>query len=495
MHGKVKKKTKRVALGIIALLVIVAITLTQFGHDVYAFSCKTEKKATTYDKGWFWLIIQETDGDASKGTKCEVDFKKNSDGTFACSLSKITDLNNASGNYNNVKLSTTSVSLKQDNENKNTILVVQLTFTQHANQKYSSWWNDEVYASSQDYYAGPRSGGRFSPSVYAKAGGGALSVPQDVVDADTIQTLTISAHYANAGLATFDSGGAHYRTNGREMYLTYSRPSYTVKFYDGNNVVKEQSVAHGAGATAPTLSKTGYTYKWNTGYSKITKDTDVKANWTANSYAVKYDSNGGTGNAMDDSTFTYDKDGTLRKNTYTKTGYEFKGWNTESDGSGTSYADGATVKNLAASGTVTLYAQWKASDYTISFQPNGGTGSMGDQTGQYGVDTALNAVNFARPGYTFAGWSTDAESTNGEYADRAIVNKLANPGETATLYAIWKKTDASFDTDTLIHDDQMFAGDGNIRGENGTTYDKNHTDSSYAKVDRDSDPGYFTERK
>lgn len=45
---------------------------------------------------------------------------------------------------------------------------------------------------------------------------------------------------------------------------------------------------------------------------------------------------------------------------FTRPGYFFAGWNTEADGSGTSYADGATVENLSADdgATVKLYAQW-----------------------------------------------------------------------------------------------------------------------------------------
>ena len=42
----------------------------------------------------------------------------------------------------------------------------------------------------------------------------------------------------------------------------------------------------------------------------------------------------------------------------------FRGWNTKTDGSGTSYADKASVKNLSSTNrdTVMLYAQWKAVD-------------------------------------------------------------------------------------------------------------------------------------
>ena len=65
-------------------------------------------------------------------------------------------------------------------------------------------------------------------------------------------------------------------------------------------------------------------------------------------------------------------------NTFTRTGYSFSGWNTAANGSGTAYADGATYSFAA---DVTLYAQWTAlPNHTVTFNANGGTGSMSNQT-------------------------------------------------------------------------------------------------------------------
>ncbi|MBR0431346.1 InlB B-repeat-containing protein [Candidatus Saccharibacteria bacterium] len=77
-------------------------------------------------------------------------------------------------------------------------------------------------------------------------------------------------------------------------------------------------------------------------------------------YIISYNANGGTG-TMDDQTVTVGTTVNLSTNTFSAPiGYEFDGWNTMADGNGTSYADGALVTDLAASGeTITLYAQWK----------------------------------------------------------------------------------------------------------------------------------------
>ncbi len=63
---------------------------------------------------------------------------------------------------------------------------------------------------------------------------------------------------------------------------------------------------------------------------------------------------------MNNQSFTYDVSQKLTSNTFTKVGYTFAGWNTKSDGSGTSYTNQSSVKNLTTTnnGTVNLYAQW-----------------------------------------------------------------------------------------------------------------------------------------
>ena len=81
------------------------------------------------------------------------------------------------------------------------------------------------------------------------------------------------------------------------------------------------------------------------------------AHWTEG-YSVFFNSNGGTG-SMSQQDFAINETKALTANTFTRTYYNFTGWNTKYDGSGTSYTDGQNVTNLAGSGgTVTLYAQW-----------------------------------------------------------------------------------------------------------------------------------------
>lgn len=99
------------------------------------------------------------------------------------------------------------------------------------------------------------------------------------------------------------------------------------------------------------------------------------AKWRKNKYYVEYLPNGSTNfnhqtgeyvqnktnGTMEKSTYEYDTEGTLRKNAFTREGYEFTGWNTEADGSGTARSDENRVYNWTTEdeATITLYAQWR----------------------------------------------------------------------------------------------------------------------------------------
>ncbi len=89
--------------------------------------------------------------------------------------------------------------------------------------------------------------------------------------------------------------------------------------------------------------------------SKTAKNT-AKLKLAVPTYTVTYDANGGSGTMTDkNSPYAYGAAATVLTNGFTRSRYTFTGWNTESDGSGKSYAEGASIKMLS---NVVLYAQW-----------------------------------------------------------------------------------------------------------------------------------------
>ena len=166
-----------------------------------------------------------------------------------------------------------------------------------------------------------------------------------------------------------------------------------------------------------------------------TKNTtvDIHTDWTANTYIIKYNANAPTGatsnGSMADTGCTYDESKTLSANTYSiNSYYSFLSWNTKANGSGTSYANGATVKNLTSenNGTITLYAQWKLAAKSWDFNYTGGVQSWTcPATGTYKLETWG-----AQAGYD--GFSY--ENRNADGAQGGHVSGTINLTKGTTLY-------------------------------------------------------------
>ena len=89
------------------------------------------------------------------------------------------------------------------------------------------------------------------------------------------------------------------------------------------------------------------------------KNKEDDYNYSYPYYFITFDANGGQGWMSTEYNCPVGVEHPLPPNNFTRAGYKFTGWNTASDGSGTSCADEVWVKDLASPGsTVTLYAQW-----------------------------------------------------------------------------------------------------------------------------------------
>ncbi|MBR3414946.1 InlB B-repeat-containing protein [Candidatus Saccharibacteria bacterium] len=116
---------------------------------------------------------------------------------------------------------------------------------------------------------------------------------------------------------------------------------------------------------------------------------------------------------------------------------------------------GAKVTTAVAPGTYsgdvlyTVLMDSSCLDYTVSFNANGGTGEMDNQTIPLGTATALSANAYTRSGYVFLGWSSTANGKTGnvvngvgtmadvDYTDKQEVIDLIAGSQTKILYAIW----------------------------------------------------------
>ena len=163
----------------------------------------------------------------------------------------------------------------------------------------------------------------------------------------------------------------------------------------------------------------------------------LKAQWAASNYTISYDAAGGD---ISSSTYTtsYNVNTSVTLPSARWTGYTFQGWIANDVGNWGESTYGAGKVGTGMFGNVTLTAQWIGITYYVSFNSNGGSGTMRDQSMIYGQEASLNANVFTRNGYTFIGWSTNSAATTAEYEDKAIVSSLTTYANTSvSLYAVW----------------------------------------------------------
>ena len=145
--------------------------------------------------------------------------------------------------------------------------------------------------------------------------------------------------------------------------------------------------------------------------------------------------------------------------------YTFTGWSPEV---------------VVAEEDATYTAQYSATArvfYTITFNANGGEGSMEPQRFEVGVDTALNTNAFTRESYNFIGWNTAADGSGATYADEGAILELTGD---ITLYAQWQFWNGWF---TDVNGKQYYK-DGELQKTGWTVIDGNtyylDTETGYA---------------
>ena len=191
------------------------------------------------------------------------------------------------------------------------------------------------------------------------------------------------------------------------------------------------------------FARSNYTFNgWNTAangsgfaYSEgaifsFQEDTTLYAQWqpVVATYRVTFYGNaadGGTTASQSASTTT-----PLNLNGFTRTGFNFLGWNTNYSSGSATYRDG---QNYAFTSDVNLYAIWVAqTNNNLVYDGNGSTsGSTAGQTAN--SSTMLRANGFARTGYTFKNWNTAADGTGASYQSNYVYSFAAG----LTLYAQW----------------------------------------------------------
>ena len=233
--------------------------------------------------------------------------------------------------------------------------------------------------------------------------------------------LFTRAGYTQVGWSTVDGGEKVYgfedvytQNEALTLYPVWNTNKYTITFdTNGGSEIAPITQDYGTEITAPdNPTRKGYTFK---GWDKEIPETmpaeniTVKAQWEINQYTIAFDTNGGSEIAP--ITQDYGTEITVPDNP-TRKGYTFKGWDRE-------------IPETMPAENITVKAQWKINQYTITFDTNGGS-EIAPITQDYGTEITA-PDNPTRKGYTFKGWDKEIPETM--------------PAENITITARWKDTE------------------------------------------------------
>ena len=162
--------------------------------------------------------------------------------------------------------------------------------------------------------------------------------------------------------------------------------------------------------TLPEITRTGYTFAgWAKSSNGEIEHNDkaelteldgtpvvLYAQWTANSYTVIFNANGGTGE-MDNQSFNYDEEKALSANEFTRKGHTFVNWNNKDNGSGDDFDDGEEVKNLSTKNgdTYNLYAQWSGVVPVITTHPSSASYFLGEASQSLSIEASAEDATLA----------------------------------------------------------------------------------------------------
>ena len=277
----------------------------------------------------------------------------------------------------------------------------------------------------------------------------------------------------------------------------WNAAAYTVTFdTDGGSTVASQSVANGGKATKPEdPTKEGFTFdkwvkkdttggettetEWDFANDTVTSDITLTAKWKAVSYAVTFDTDGGSTVASQ----SVANGGKVTKpEDPTKEGFTFDKWVKKDTTGGETTETEWDFANDTVTSDITLTAKWKAVSYAVTFDTDGGSTVASQSVANGGKVT--KPEDPTKEGFTFDKW-VKKDTTAGETTETEWDFEKATVTSNITLTAKWKVVSytVTFNTDggSEVAKQSVNRGDKVTKPENpkkeGYTFDKWFTKS------------------
>ncbi len=272
-----------------------------------------------------------------------------------------------------------------------------------------------------------------------------------ISDPSTVQFMVGTVTYIVSYNANGGTGApaAQTKPHGQTLTLATAKPSRDNDPAGSYTVTLEANGGNCSTTSLDAAITTIYTFKnWNTSASGNGTAYASGASYTTDASVILF--------AQWNSNITT---ASVTLPTPTREGHIFKGWATSSDATSGSTGSYTPVDN------VTLYAIWKANEYSVSYDANGGSGAPDSQTKTHDVDLTLSSTKPTRADtsagsytvtlnanggscdttsltaarttkYTFKNWNTAANGSGTSYSAGATYSNNAS----ATLYAQWNSS-------------------------------------------------------
>jgi hypothetical protein len=352
-----------------------------------------------------------------------------SGGSFANPSSLLT-----SGTFSVVSTGTASASIRAINTSK----TVHATWTQTNAQSYRVLYTVSGVSGTQEITGNSSSS---NPSVLLGTSANTFTITSITVYPNINQGGTGVLLSAPAG--TSATGADRITDTSGSGSVTFTQPTWTITWNaNGGTGGGTTTQAQGASHTAPSPgTRSGFNFQFwrfpatgfditqtvnNGGTINPTSDMTFAAVWAVIQYTVTFDANGGS---VSPTSQTVNAGSSVTLPTPSRSGFSFNGWYTAS--SGGSFL-GLGGSSYTPSSTVTIFAQWTAIQYTVTWNANGGTVSPTSNTGVSG--TTVTTPTPTRSGFTFNGWASTA---SGDFVSGPTAGSSYTITQTITWFARW----------------------------------------------------------
>ena len=291
----------------------------------------------------------------------------------------------------------------------------------------------------------------------------------------TSEGITVFANDSTNPVTIYAIAVCNGMENSAVASITYTLNEYTINFDAnggtlGTNVTSSITVKSGnkVSLLGYIATRTGYTFKgwYEVKNPDFTTSGDVRefipsrdnttnksktfyAVWEPITYTVVFDGNGAdASSSMASQNFKYDESKALSQNTFVRTGYTFIGWNTNADGTGTTYADKAVVSNLTYTDgeRFTLYAQWQPNTASITVT----LPTYTDISGLSEPEKNVNNVVFTASGYNSYAWYVNGDKQTDATSSSFTFNTSSEAGGIYTIMLVVTNSSGSYSAEWQI---------------------------------------------